>query len=283
MSTPTVRERRYVGEECLAVTFLGTGNSRLNAGALRDAIRDGLRRSEGDIANNRLSIMNAAAAIVSGSQRWSRRAQSARLVRTFWFMKPHAESTVWVETDSAVVAANPDMALLIVRLGLAVNALRAQHRWSVSLMSGNGVANGNDFIQSFVLAVSYTCEAINILTGTHRRPGQSGVIRSLAERAKVPADLLGTMGQLMGGAHSASALLTRARNQLGFHWDPELLSPQIPAVAVDPIVWLEGQTTLEGDTVYTFAGDVLLNALLPGIAHQSMDDASATSDKPPAR
>ena len=189
-------------------------------------------------------------------------------------MQPNPDSEAWLETDSAVVTADQDAAPLMVRLGLAINALRAQQRWSVSLLSGSGVVNANDFAQSLVIALSYPCEALNILTGTNRHPGNSREVRALAQRQDVPPALLAKMGQLMGAGHAASPLFARARNRLGFHWDPELLRPELAGVANDPVIWLEGRATVEGAMVYTFAADVLLNALLPGVGSQSPEDAS---------
>ena len=133
----------------------------------------------------------------------------------------------------------------------------------------------SDFIQSFITAVAYTREALNILTGTGPTPGQSQQVRALAEQGGVAPQLQQKIGQLMGGGHPASALMVRVRNQLGFHWDPVVIAPAVAAVTEEPLIWIEGRGTSESASVYRLAADVLLNALIPGVAAMSEQEARA--------
>lgn len=140
-------------------------------------------------------------------------------------------------------------------------------------MNGTSAAASSDFIQSFVTAVAYTREALNILTGTGPTPGSSREVRVLADVVGVPPELARRIGQLMGGAHPASPLMVRVRNQLGFHWDPAVIAPAVAAITDEPLIWIEGRGLSEGASVYRFAADVLVNALIPGIAAMSNDEA----------
>lgn len=188
-------------------------------------------------------------------------------------MDPHPKSSWWIQTGRDLVDGDIEGTVLVTRLGMSVNALRAQHRWTSSLVRGSSVVNMSDFIQSFVTAVAYTREALNILTGTGRHIGYSQQVRALAGRVGVSPELRHKIGRLMGGAHPASELLVRVRNQLGFHWDTDVGRPAIEALDDERLVWVEGRGLAEGDSVYRFAGDVLVNALLPGIEQQSESEA----------
>jgi hypothetical protein len=120
-------------------------------------------------------------------------------------MEPLRKSSWWVRTSQAAVTDDPDTAVLLLRLGLAVNALRAQHRWTASLVRASTAAEKTDFLFSFVTAASYTREALNILTGTGPTAGEAGRVRQFAEAAGVDPALVAKIGQLMGGGHAACA------------------------------------------------------------------------------
>jgi len=188
-------------------------------------------------------------------------------------MDPLPKSSWWVRAPLATVNADPEQAVLVVRLGLAVNALRAQHRWTASLARASTAVEQSDFLLSFVTAASITREALNILTGTGPTPGEARRVRELATAAGVAPALSAKLGQLMGGGHRASTVLTRVRNQLGFHWDPTLLGTAIVDAANDPVVWEEGRTRSVGESVYRLASDTLANAILPGMSTLSDEEA----------
>ncbi len=57
--------------------------------------------------------------------------------------------------------------------------------------------------------------------------------------------------------------MVRVRNQLGFHWDPSVIAPAVAAITDEPLIWIEGRGLSEGASVYRFAADVLVNALIP--------------------
>ena len=188
-------------------------------------------------------------------------------------MEPLKTSSWWIQTSRTALTSNSETTTLITRLALSVNALRAQHRWSTMLVNSTTAVESSDFMQSFVTAVAYTREALNILTGTGRVPPRSREVRALAERAGVPDVLAAEISQLAAGTHPASAFLARVRNQLGFHWDPTVVAPAIHAVTDEVIVWAEGRGLSERTSVYRFAADVLVNALMPGMAAMSQDEA----------
>jgi hypothetical protein len=97
-------------------------------------------------------------------------------------MAPLPGSQYWLESGPGVVHDNLDEAVLVVRLGLALNALRAQQRFTVSNSSAEpGAAKMRDGVWAFLTAAAYTGEAINILTGTGGVPGAYGEIVRLAK------------------------------------------------------------------------------------------------------
>jgi len=96
-------------------------------------------------------------------------------------MTPNPESEWWVTTKSAVIAAGAEDAVLVLRLGLAVNALRAQHRFSDAVNDSKGPGGARDRLWAFIQAVAYVREGLNILSGTSPTPAQSQRVKELAE------------------------------------------------------------------------------------------------------
>ena len=177
-------------------------------------------------------------------------------------MKPLPESHFWVEAPCASVTDDPATAVLALRLALAVNALRSQQRYTMVIGDEPAtVAAKRDRVLSFVIAAAFTAEALNILTGTGQVPGRSKVVAALAKKAEVPAALLATISQLMARTHAASPLLVRIRNQLTFHWDPEVLRESLTGFQKDePLIWSEREAPTKGASIYRLAADVLANA-----------------------
>lgn len=179
-------------------------------------------------------------------------------------MKPLPESKYWIEAPAASVTDDRDTAVLVLRLALAVNALRSEQ--SHALLIGDdpkAAASRRDRVLSFVIAAAFIREALNILTGTGDVKGESKAVLALAKEADVPESLVATVSQLMAGTHPASRLLVRIRNQLTFHWDPAVVRESLAGFEKDePLIWSEGEAPTAGGSIYRLAADVLANALI---------------------
>ena len=195
-------------------------------------------------------------------------------------MKPLPESKYWIEAPSASVTDEPDSAVLVLRLALAVNALRSEQGHTLLIGDDPKSAAGKrDRVLSFVIAAAFIREALNILTGTGEVKGESKAVLALAKETEVPDSLVSTVSQLMAGTHPAPRLLVRIRNQLTFHWDPEVVRESLTGFEKDePLIWSEGETTTVGGSIYRLAADVLANASQANCAVTIANDVA-----PPAR
>ena len=98
-----------------------------------------------------------------------------------------------------------------------------------------------------------------------------GTLRPLVERAGGKSELLRRVGDLCAGKHPASALLERARNSFGFHWDyeDEYVGNIVRSFARnETIVWVEEVPPPQMDTVHRLATEVLAHGLLPETASE---------------
>jgi hypothetical protein len=180
-------------------------------------------------------------------------------------MKPRPDAEWWIETTTQPVGQAATDAMLIVRLGLAVNALRAQQRFSDKVNDATGPAGARDRMWAFIQAVAFVREGLNILSGTGGVAPESPRVREFAIMGGATDALIAQMKDLEGGRHPMSPILKRVRNQLAFHWDPAVLWPWLAetAGAGDEIVWCEGVGTTNGEMVHRAAEDALVNAILP--------------------
>jgi hypothetical protein len=180
-------------------------------------------------------------------------------------------STVWVDSPPEAITQNVDASVLAVRIGMAMNALIAQHRDSRRLAARKepAAAKTRDMILSFVNSASFTKEAVNILTGTGDVSGELAMVKQWAKAAGAQDSLIDKIGKICGGSHPVSAILARLRNQLGFHWDPEIVRASLLEFAAnETVVWSEGRDDRRGSIVHRLASDVLANALAPPTAEE---------------
>jgi hypothetical protein len=179
-------------------------------------------------------------------------------------MKPLPESRHWIEAPCTSITDDRQAAVLVLRLALAVNALRSQQAHTLLIGDDPKTASGKrDRVLSFVIAAAFITEALNILTGTGGVAGESKAVLALAKNADVPDEFVKTVRQLMAGTHPASAVLRRIRNQLTFHWDPGVIRGSLKGFETDePLIWAEGQTTTQGGSFYRLAADVLADAMI---------------------
>ena|SRR2546425_622681 len=102
-------------------------------------------------------------------------------------MKPLFESKYWIEAPSASVTDQPETAVLVLRLALAVNALPSEQ--GHALLIGNDpqtAAGKRDRVLSFVIAAAFVREALNILTATGDVKGDSKAGVGIGEGGRGP-------------------------------------------------------------------------------------------------
>src|SRR5256885_10654315 len=104
-------------------------------------------------------------------------------------------------------------AVLMVRIGMAYNALQAQLHAAEGAKHARSALRLSRSLGGLVQAAAVVHESI-------RLAGEGmATLRELAQRAGAAPELLTRLGQLCAGKHSSKLILIRARNQLGFHWD----------------------------------------------------------------
>lgn len=182
-------------------------------------------------------------------------------------MKPFDGTADWFETEPDVLSNDPEMAGLMVRIGMAVNALtimlnlaeQASHRKLDAVRQ-------RDNIVSLVMAASLAFEA-TVLANNYQRK-----LRPLLQRVQGKDDLLSRVGKLLSGTHPACGLLKRARNSLGFHFDyrDDFIGPIVNDFANnEKIIWVEDVLPPDPDTVHRLSFEVLTHALLPDVGAHS--------------
>jgi hypothetical protein len=120
-----------------------------------------------------------------------------------------------------------------------------------------------DQLWAFFTAASFTKEGLVILTGQTNSPPESERVKELAVEEGASEELLKSIGQLCGGSHPTSAVLTRVRNKMGFHWDPTVVSESLAEFRKNKaLVWLEARDGKRSELVFRLSADVLAHAIL---------------------
>lgn len=173
-------------------------------------------------------------------------------------MKPSSDSIQWCESGPTCIAAYPDTAILIARIGMASNALCAQLN-----AARDAIGRKREYLAMFTrdLVAAFLINSALVFEATRLARENMAELRRLATVADAPEPLLKEMGQLCAGQHPASAFLERARNQLGFHWDKQIIAKSVADFETnEAIVWVEGNGER---SVHTFGFAVLNHALFP--------------------
>lgn len=188
-------------------------------------------------------------------------------------VEPMAGTDVWFETGPEPLRDDPELAVLMVQVGLATNALTAQHLAGKAAQQRLPAAEHRDVAASMVTTAALLFEAIRLARENMQR------LRELAEpklKAKQKLELLQRVGRLCAGKHPASPLLDRARNQLAFHWDADVIAPMVMDYAKNErVVWVERMNDDESGTVHRMAVDVLLLSFV-GKAESTHEEISQT-------
>src|SRR5258708_1161610 len=120
-----------------------------------------------------------------------------------------------IESPRASIYDNVEQATLALRLGIAVNAMRAVQKFFYNFRDAEGPAGERDRLWAFLIAMGYLKEAIELL-----RPRFPG-IKELALKGGASAEIVQAAAALLSGKSPLSPALDRLRNKLVFHWDEE--------------------------------------------------------------
>src|SRR5439155_23017714 len=114
------------------------------------------------------------------------------------------------------LTAEVETAVLLLRLGIAVNAIRAAQRFFHAFRDAPGPAGERDRLWSFLIALGFLQEAIRtVLNRNFPR------IKELAQAGGAQDDLIKDTGALLSGKLPFSKMLGRLRDKVVFHWDED--------------------------------------------------------------
>lgn len=145
-----------------------------------------------------------------------------------------------VEADTAtLLKKRPDDAVLALRLGMAVSALQASLRLTLSATDNGDPADERDRLWGFMLATAYLHEAR--ITIQHRFPRVS----QLATLGGAPAELAQQVGAITSGKSEVGEMLDTIRKTLVFHFEERAVKEWVAAYRRDTLRWADG---IAGDT-----------------------------------
>jgi hypothetical protein len=172
-----------------------------------------------------------------------------------------------IEADAATsLRRHVDDAVLVLRLGLAVTAIRTAQRFYIASTQWPGAAGERDQLWTFLLATAYLHEARVMLQPRFPRVRELAVMDGATE---AEAD---EVGALLSGRRPLSRTLDRVRNELVFHFDEDAMRRWVDEYSEASVVWAEGTGPRTGDMVYRASTDAVMAALVgerePGTSGQ---------------
>ncbi len=156
---------------------------------------------------------------------------------------------------------DPALATLVLRLGAAINAIRAVQRWTLACQGASGPAGQRDRVWSFLVSGAYLKEAIDGLL----RPHYGDIVR-LARENGTPEQAIKALGRLTSkkGRDLYARILVNARNKLVFHWEEEAFRDWAETYDNAAVVWVQGTGNEDGEVVFEAANAAILDSLIPG-------------------
>jgi O-succinylbenzoate synthase len=157
------------------------------------------------------------------------------------------------------VEASPSDAKLALRLGMAVNALRAQQRATIRMGNEPTTVGEHDRLMAFMLTLAYLHETRVLVQRNFSR------VRTWAIDGGATPELHESIASLNSGSNSFGRSIATARNKAVFHWDEDLLDAwfaQIQVEGLDSIVWAEGADGSNGSMVMLASAQAALVGLL---------------------
>lgn len=170
--------------------------------------------------------------------------------------KPFDGTRTWFESDGIAIAEDLDLAVLIIRLGIASNALAANQLGGILAIESEQPRRSRGMLNAMISAAAITFESVQLGRENMK------VLRPIAQSVEVAPEVLIDFGRLGAGKHPASPILDRARNQLGFHWDDDVVRASLVEYAKNQsVIWLELGNGFE--PLHRLAHEVLGHAILP--------------------
>ena len=171
-------------------------------------------------------------------------------------MDPAVDTAFWFQSGPEAIAADLEIATLIVRVGMAYNSLAAQLQAGVDARRHrrHSAARTRGLISALVTSAAVTKEA--------RKLAQDNKVelRRLAQDGGAKRALLDKVDNLCQPMDPAAAFLSRARNKIGFHWDPQVVRNSLRDFSKkQKIVWVEADR--QWQPVHRLAVDVAAHAL----------------------
>jgi len=170
--------------------------------------------------------------------------------------QPFDGTRTWFESDGVAITEDLDLAVLMIRLGIASNALAANQLDGILAVESEQPRRMRGILNAMVSAAAITFESVQLGRENMK------VLRPIAQGTGVAPEVLVDFGRLGAGTHPASAILDRARNKLGFHWDDDIVRASLAEYAKNQsVIWLELGNGFE--PLHRLAHEVLGHAILP--------------------
>lgn len=166
----------------------------------------------------------------------------------------------WTVEASAAdsLHSHPDDAILVLRLGLALTAMRAAQRLTICVSGSDEPGAVRDRLWSFLLAAAYLHELR--VTLQPRFPQ----VKALALQGGATEEDAKRVAEVISGKSEFSKKLDLVRNQLVFHFDEDAIREWIGKQKDDPIVWAYGLGPKTGNVHYSASTDAVVEAILSG-------------------
>jgi len=156
---------------------------------------------------------------------------------------------------------DPVTASLMLRLGAAVNAIRASQRLALAAREFPGLAGIRDLTWAFLLATAQLKEAVDGLLNPNFK-----LIIALAEKGGASRESILALGDLQSTKPQSlySRVLKDTRNLLAFHWEAAPFQEWALRATEDPVFWTTGIDDTEGNVVHHASARAILESLAPG-------------------
>lgn len=163
-----------------------------------------------------------------------------------------------VEAPKVSLTDDIDTATLVLRLGIAVNAIRASQRFYLAVENAPGLAGERDQFWAFLIALGFLREAI-VTVLVPKFP----MVKELAKAGGAQDELIKKAGELLSGKLPLTKTLDRMRNKLIFHWDEEPIRDFITSYTNEVVVWGNGIGPTQGEMIHSVAVEAVTKFLLP--------------------
>jgi hypothetical protein len=175
--------------------------------------------------------------------------------------REHSTEVEWsvVGPESSLTTTGDD-AVLILRLGQSVNAIRAAQRFYLYAARGSGMAASRDQLIAFLTGVGWVVEA---LIGLRKRPTDLARVCSLAREDGSPNSDIERLTAMLGTDNALTTKLARVRDKLTFHWDRGSALSWIQDRDPGEVLWAQGVGDRNGDLVWRASSDVVANQIEP--------------------